>query len=232
MNDKLSDLKPITRLLFIGLWCIADREGRMDDIPKKIKAQLFPYENLHIDKHLQFLADSGFILRYQILDGKYIQVINFKKHQYPHIKENASTIPEPDKHHTKTVLKRLNPESPLPITESPIPILAAGAAPDSKASPLSNGEYKIETPLQKCVAGWKIITGYKKDDREWDKLNWTRTAKTAKKLLDFISPGDHHLVVDCMQDIYEDLTKKGLSVTIETVAKHAAEWKVKREQKV
>ena len=39
-NDELVELPFATRLLFIGLWTIADREGRMVDRPKKIKMEI------------------------------------------------------------------------------------------------------------------------------------------------------------------------------------------------
>src|SRR5690606_147377 len=42
------------------------------------------------------LHDSGFIQRYEVDDQAYIEVTAFKKHQNPHHKEQASTIPAPD----------------------------------------------------------------------------------------------------------------------------------------
>ena len=45
-NDILGGLDPLTRLLFIGLWCIADREGRLEDRPLRIKKTLLGYGSL------------------------------------------------------------------------------------------------------------------------------------------------------------------------------------------
>lgn len=87
--------------------------------------------------------------------------------------------------------------------------------------------YKMPTdPLGKAVIGWKLVTGNAKDDRAWDKLNWARIAKTAGKLLEFFG-GDLTMTVNCMEDTYRYLTAKGLACTIETVAKHASEWKLR-----
>ena len=36
-NELLAELDAFDRLLFIGLWCLADREGRTEDRPKRIK---------------------------------------------------------------------------------------------------------------------------------------------------------------------------------------------------
>lgn len=97
-NDILGDLPPLTRLLFIGLWCIADREGRLEDRPRRIKKALLGYDDVDsdgVDVMLQALHDNGFIYRYTIEDEHYIQVVNFSKHQNPHIKEKASEIPPP-----------------------------------------------------------------------------------------------------------------------------------------
>jgi len=38
-HDGIAELEYATRLLFIALWCIADRRGRMEDRPKRIKAE-------------------------------------------------------------------------------------------------------------------------------------------------------------------------------------------------
>lgn len=95
-NEDLVELPYETRLLFIGLWTVADREGRLEDRPKRIKMELFPADDLNIDTCLDQLADRGFIVRYGSGDARYIQVSAFNKHQNPHQKEQASTIPAPD----------------------------------------------------------------------------------------------------------------------------------------
>lgn len=92
-NDELVELPFETRLLFIGLWTIADRAGRILDRPKKIKMDIFPGDSVDVDQCLCQLASSGFILRYQAMGVKAIQVIKWEKHQNPHIKEALSTIP-------------------------------------------------------------------------------------------------------------------------------------------
>lgn len=95
-NVELSKLKHGARLLYQGLWVIADREGRLKDCPEWIKAHAFPYERVPVDRWLDDLAASGFIVRYEAGGGRFIQIITFLKHQTPHVKEPASTIPEPD----------------------------------------------------------------------------------------------------------------------------------------
>jgi hypothetical protein len=94
-NDDLAKLPPLTRLLFAGLWCIADREGRLEDRPERIRAEVLPYDKVNLPRMLNELADYGFIQRYEADGCKYIQIRTFKKHQSPHVREPASTIPAP-----------------------------------------------------------------------------------------------------------------------------------------
>jgi hypothetical protein len=113
-NEELVELPFSTRLLFIGLWTIADRDGRLEDRPKRIKIELFPCDNLDVNKALNELAARGFIIRYEVEGGRFIQVVNFEKHQSPHIKEAPSTIPAPGEHHTSTGRAALNEDSLIP----------------------------------------------------------------------------------------------------------------------
>jgi hypothetical protein len=126
-NEALAELPPLTRLLFSGLWCIADREGRLEDRPKRIRAELLPYDDGSVDAMLDELHQAGFILRYQHGEQRFIQVVNFTKHQNPHVREPESTIPAPGEHSTSTrqapVKHRTGPADSLnPITDSLNPI--------------------------------------------------------------------------------------------------------------
>jgi hypothetical protein len=95
LNDELAECEPLARLLFAGLWCIADREGRLEDRPKRIKIEVLPYDNCDVDELLNQLAKQGFILRYEVGGNRYIQIVNFLKHQNPHKNEVKSVIPPP-----------------------------------------------------------------------------------------------------------------------------------------
>lgn len=134
-NDMLAECTPLARLLFAGLWLHCDREGRMEDRPKKIKAEILPYDTCDADELLRELEKQGFIIRYSHGDRRYIQVTNFGKHQNPHIKEAPSEIPAPGEHSASTVQApevperaglnpsslNLNPESGIPQPETPAP---------------------------------------------------------------------------------------------------------------
>jgi len=92
-DEDLAELPFEARLLFAGLWTIADREGRLEDRPKRIKAQVFPYDDVNVDALLDRLAAAGFISRYAVDGLDVVQVRTFVKHQNPHHREPASVLP-------------------------------------------------------------------------------------------------------------------------------------------
>lgn len=94
-NADLVDLPFEARLLFIGLWTIADRAGRIEDRPKQIKMELFPADNVDCDSLIGQLTSMGMVQRYEHDGKRYLQVVNFTKHQNPHRDEKASTLPGP-----------------------------------------------------------------------------------------------------------------------------------------
>lgn len=135
-NDTLAEVDPLGRLLFQGLWCLADREGRLEDRPKRIKAELLPYDNCDVDSLLGELNRLGFILRYSVNGNRFIQVVNFAKHQNPHVKEAASQIPAPDEHCASTMQDTEEPEQAGLIPDSPSLIPdPLNLIPEGNASP-------------------------------------------------------------------------------------------------
>lgn len=93
-NENLAELGMFERLLFIGLWCLADREGRVEDRPKRIKIELFPCDSCDVDQGLNSLASAGFIRRYAYDKYSIIEVCTFKDHQSPHGSEKDSVLPD------------------------------------------------------------------------------------------------------------------------------------------
>jgi len=94
-NEDLAACSALARLCFIGLWMLADREGRLEDRPKRIRVRLFPFEEVDVDRLLRELEEASFIVRYQVDGVAFLQIVNFVKHQDPHYREKASEIPPP-----------------------------------------------------------------------------------------------------------------------------------------
>lgn len=95
-NEDLAEIALEGRIIFMALWCLADREGRLEDRPKRIAKKALPYDDCDGEAMMQALHDGGFIIRYEVDGVKYIQVVNFLKHQNPHHNESPSQIPAPE----------------------------------------------------------------------------------------------------------------------------------------
>ena len=134
VNEELAELPIAARWLFVGLWTMADREGRMEDRPRRIKMTIFPGDTIDVLPLLDGLAASGLIVRYEVEGDAYIWIPGFTKHQKPHPKEIASaipayqgetqTVPRCDLGQTQTV-PRCDPDNTQVIaspSESPFPI--------------------------------------------------------------------------------------------------------------
>lgn len=106
-NYDLADLGPHCQILFAGLWCLADREGRLEDKPRLIKAEIFPYYEFDVNGGLTQLERCNFVRRYSVNGERFIEVLNFKKHQSPHSTEKASTYPHPQGEAEKTCLESI-----------------------------------------------------------------------------------------------------------------------------
>lgn len=210
-NEHLADLDPYARLLFIGLWTLADRSGRLEDRPKRIKAELFPYENVDADALIQSLEDSPerFVIRYTVNGQRYIQVSNFEKHQNPHIKEKASIIPSPCEHGASTVqapyehgicieqARRipdsgfLIPDTGLPITDAP----GKGGKPPARAKFVPPTVDEVDKHCRErgnnidaeyfCAyyeaRGWELGKGKKMKDWKSAIITWEKREKERKQ---------------------------------------------------
>ncbi len=224
-DDDLAQQSHIARLLFIGLWTLADREGRLEDKPAKIKAVLFPYEQIDAEHILAELA-CGFITRYKAKGKAYIQINNFLKHQRPHHKEVPSTIPKHEssmsqarvKHESSmSQSKRLkSPDYGLRITDSGLRISSPSAATPESAE---------MTPIQRIVGAYKVAKGNDRDDKAWDKANFARYSKAAKSLHDVF--GDDKAAVVYLLGQAAEWDERGVTWTLETIARHAWDNKAK-----
>lgn len=83
------------RVAYSGLWCHADREGRFEWNPMRLKLGILPFDGCDFAAVLDALAEAQFIVRYTV-DGKdYGHIPTFADHQHPHPREAASKIPAP-----------------------------------------------------------------------------------------------------------------------------------------
>lgn len=108
------------RLMFQGLWCLADYMGRLKYIPIEIKMELFPADNIDVEARMQELRDNGLIEIYHDCSGAaLVQVTNFTKHQNPHVNERVG-----------------RDKRPLPCLPGPLEVKKAEGGSDSKKLPI------------------------------------------------------------------------------------------------
>jgi hypothetical protein len=94
-DPDLCELPMEARWLFVGLWCQADKAGRLEDDPRRLQARILPFDrDLDCDNILSRLSPK-FITRYVVDGRRYIQVNNFPEHQHPHPRETDSLLPPP-----------------------------------------------------------------------------------------------------------------------------------------
>ena len=93
LDYPLAKLDPRVRLFFIGLWCQADKAGRLRDEPEKLKVQILPWDDIAAETCLVALTPS-FIVRYEAEGLRLIQVKSWR-HQKPHHTESPSVLPPP-----------------------------------------------------------------------------------------------------------------------------------------
>lgn len=171
-NPELVELPFATRLLFIGLWTVADRAGRMEDRPKKIKMSVFPADDVDVDAGLNDLQNAGFLSRYEHEGMRYIQILAFDKHQHPHKDEKASTIPAPCLHGASTVQESGEqdgnpPDSPIPDSlQSDSGLQITESAPDQVAKP--SAEYSPEFEIAWSMYPQRPGANKKKSYKAWN----------------------------------------------------------------
>ncbi len=96
-DDRLAELPPLARILYLGLHGLADRCGRLEDRPIRIKAEVLPYDEANVGELLCALAEAGCILRYATSAGRWIALPNFEAEQHinSYEKKTESRIPAP-----------------------------------------------------------------------------------------------------------------------------------------
>lgn len=94
-DEKVVQVSAFARLMFQGLWCVADKEGRLERKPLRLKMQLFPADNVDGEALISELEHIGLIQPYTVNGATYLLIPGFAKHQHVHPKEAPSKLPPP-----------------------------------------------------------------------------------------------------------------------------------------
>jgi hypothetical protein len=89
-HDSLAQMNPLARLLFAGLWCEADRMGRLEDRPVQLKIRYLPLDLHEVPPLLDLLEHAKLIVRYVIDERRLIWIPGFVEQQHGHIHPNEA----------------------------------------------------------------------------------------------------------------------------------------------
>jgi uncharacterized phage protein (TIGR02220 family) len=108
------------RLAFIGLFTVADREGRFKWRPRTLKLTALPYDDIDFSRVLDALMTRGFVVKYATETGdEFGYIPSFLKHQVINNKESASILPDPALYPTNTGVStrapRVDDACPAPL---------------------------------------------------------------------------------------------------------------------
>jgi hypothetical protein len=92
-SDDICALSPLARLLYVGLWCEADREGRLVWTPGVLKRRYLPDDDCDVEQLAGELIARGLVVPY---GGRFAVIPSFTRHQHVNVKEAASKLPAPD----------------------------------------------------------------------------------------------------------------------------------------
>lgn len=91
-SEDICALSPLARLLYIGVWCEADREGRLEWKPKTLKTRYLPHDAADINTVCVELIASELVVLYG--DG-FAHIPTFLEHQIINPREPKSKLPVP-----------------------------------------------------------------------------------------------------------------------------------------
>jgi hypothetical protein len=183
-NEQLAECSVWARYIFPGLWMLADRAGRLEDRPKRIKAELLPFDRMVVEPLLRQLEQARLIYRYKTAAGKFIQIIKFVEHQYPHYTEKPSAIMPPELPEFGFLEGGTTPgiDTPLSPVDNPLLFLSIGkplkekkgaTAPKEK----TNDSGSLELPDWLPAKDWQAFVDHRK------KLRRPMTAEAQRRAI-------------------------------------------------
>lgn len=127
-DEKVGALSPIGRLIFIGLWILAEDNGVGRANMAMLRGQILPYDDISLAEfttEFQELSKLNLINTYEVKGQSYYRIINFLKHQtinhptpckLPTETEKSEVLPE-DYRNTTVVLPEDSPTREYNIKE-------------------------------------------------------------------------------------------------------------------
>jgi len=111
-DEKIAELSPRARLMFIGSFNFADDEGILIWRPEYLRSRIFPYDQYLLEEIIgcqKELEKLNFVFAYKRGGESYGAILNFRKHQVIN-RPQPSTLPSPSLEYNKkyrvAILKR------------------------------------------------------------------------------------------------------------------------------
>lgn len=161
-SEDIVELSPLARLLYIALWCEADREGRLMWKPRTFKMRYLPADDCDVEAICSQLVAAQLVKLYG--EG-FAHIPKFGLHQHLNPREAASLLPDP--HASTTRQPRVKDASVTAKTRvsdaqggregkgrsnAPTPNEVDAAAPPMIALPLNDGtEHPVSSAM---VSEW------------------------------------------------------------------------------
>lgn len=140
-------------------------------------------------------------------------------------RDNAS-VTQPNGNVTPKKSEVRSQKSETKKTTTPFSEPQKAAASDRAPIASKSKPYQLPDPKTNpkgcLIISYKTRKGIAWDSRDWDKANWGRSMVAAGTLLGLC--GDLKSSEACLGDLAEDYDAKGLSWTLETISRNAADW--------
>ncbi len=111
-SEDIVGMSAYARLLYIAMWCEADKEGRLAWKPKTFKMRYLPADAISIDELCNEIVSAGLVVLYG--DGL-AYIPSFTKHQHINPRETASSLPDP---HASTTRQPRVTNAPVTVDTS------------------------------------------------------------------------------------------------------------------
>lgn len=186
-HEVLGELSHSHRLLFALLPTIADRLGLIEDRPRRIQADLFPYDpedSLDVDGLLDDLEGAGFLRRYEVDGVKVISIPGFARWQKPHPRERKSELPPPPPITETEGAPKVRPRRTQGTPRQPVSIS------DPVSDPVSEDLTRPDKPAAPTAEVWGAYASAFKERHGVEPPDGAKARSQLKTLLERIPKAD------------------------------------------
>lgn len=164
-SDDICALSPRARLLYIGLWCEADREGRLVWAPRGFKRRYLPDDDCDVEALCRELTDRTLVRLY----GDGLAVIpTFATHQHVNPRESASKLAPPPPGLHAPSRSGSPPAGPSRTSDASPSVTDAQGGKEPKEGKGREGEGRRASTAHALPEGWKPAE---------EDIAWARTAR-------------------------------------------------------